>query len=194
MTSEQIDTALRDGRALPKETESKAMVPNRIRCRCRGNDRGPRHHRCRFVRAIVRRDAVGRRRAMAAEGDGICWIATPADGGVPRFLLRTKFGLEEITTLEHLQLRLAMVAPGPPPEDDAARGALLRIRYKGGSSGHKKFRGGWFLRGGFLLRPNFSPVCLLYGCAIVQRFRRGYGGYHSTILVTLTSFYSVQHS
>jgi hypothetical protein len=33
----------------------------------------------------------------AAEGDGICWIATPADGGVPRFLLRTKFGPEEIT-------------------------------------------------------------------------------------------------
>jgi hypothetical protein len=63
----------------------------------------------------------------AAEGDGICWVATPADGVVPRFLLRTKFGLEEITTLEHLQLRLAMVVPGPPPDNDAARGALLRI-------------------------------------------------------------------
>jgi hypothetical protein len=63
----------------------------------------------------------------AAGGDGICWITIPADGGVPRFLLRTKFGLKEITTLEHLQLRLAMVVPGPPPENDAARGGLLRI-------------------------------------------------------------------
>jgi hypothetical protein len=63
----------------------------------------------------------------AAESEGICWIATPADGGVPRFLLRTKFGPEEITTLEHLQLPLAMVAPGPPPETDVARGGLLRI-------------------------------------------------------------------
>jgi hypothetical protein len=35
--------------------------------------------------------------------------------------------MEEITTLEHLQLRLAMVVPGPPPENDAARGGLLRI-------------------------------------------------------------------
>ena len=64
---------------------------------------------------------------ITAEGDGICWIATPADSGVPRFRLKTKFGLEEITTLEHLQLRLAMVVPGPPPDDDAARGGLLRI-------------------------------------------------------------------
>jgi hypothetical protein len=29
--------------------------------------------------------------------------------------------------LEHLQLRLGLVTPGPPPETDAARGALLRI-------------------------------------------------------------------
>ena|GEM_PF-3649310 len=71
--------------------------------------------------------AVGTGEGEAAEGDGICWIATPADGGVPRFLLRTKFGLEEIATLEHLQLRLAVVAPGPAPDNDAARGALLRI-------------------------------------------------------------------
>ena len=35
--------------------------------------------------------------------------------------------MEEITTLEHLQLRLAMVVPGPPPEGDAASGVLLRI-------------------------------------------------------------------
>ena len=71
--------------------------------------------------------AIGTGDGEAAEGDGICWIATPADGGVPRFLLRTRFGLEEITTLEHLQLRLGLVAPGPPPDNDAARGALLRI-------------------------------------------------------------------
>ena len=57
----------------------------------------------------------------AAEGAGTCWIATPADGGVPRLLLMTKFGVEEITTLEHLQLRLELVAPGPPPENDTAR-------------------------------------------------------------------------
>jgi len=49
----------------------------------------------------------------------------PEVGGVPRFLLRTKFGLEEIAT--HLQLRLGLVTPGPKPDDDAARGALLRI-------------------------------------------------------------------
>ena len=71
--------------------------------------------------------AIGAGDGEVAEGDGICWIATPADGGVPRFLLRTKFGLEEIATLEHLQLRLGLVAPGPPPENDAARGALPRI-------------------------------------------------------------------
>jgi hypothetical protein len=41
---------------------------------------------------------AGTSEVKAAEGDGICWIATPADGGVPRFLLRTRFGLEEITT------------------------------------------------------------------------------------------------
>jgi hypothetical protein len=70
--------------------------------------------------------SVGVSDGEAAEGDGICWIATPADGGVPRFLLRTKFGPEEITTLEHLQLRLAVVVPGPPPENDDARGGLLR--------------------------------------------------------------------
>jgi hypothetical protein len=70
---------------------------------------------------------VGTGDGEAAEGEGICWIATPADSGVPRFLLRTKFGLEAIATLEHLQLRLGLVAPGPPPENDAARRALLRI-------------------------------------------------------------------
>lgn len=70
---------------------------------------------------------IGNGDGEAAEGDGICRIATPADGGVPRFLLRTKFGLEEITTLEHLQLRLELVAPGPPRDNDAARWALLRI-------------------------------------------------------------------
>lgn len=47
----------------------------------------------------------------AAEGHGICRKPKPAAGGVPRFLLRTKFGLEEITPLEYLQLRLAMVVP-----------------------------------------------------------------------------------
>jgi hypothetical protein len=35
--------------------------------------------------------------------------------------------MEEITTLEHLQLRLGLVTPGPPPENDAARGGPLRI-------------------------------------------------------------------
>lgn len=69
--------------------------------------------------------AIGTGYGEAAEADGVCWIPMPAGGGVPRFLLRTKFGLEEITTLEHLQLRLAV--PGPPPDNDAARGVLLRI-------------------------------------------------------------------
>jgi len=71
--------------------------------------------------------AIGTGDGEAAEGDGICWIATPADGGVPRFPLRTKFGLEEIATLAHLQLRLRLVTPGLPPHNGAARGALLRI-------------------------------------------------------------------
>ena len=70
---------------------------------------------------------VGTGDGEAAEGDGTCWITTPAAGGLPRCLFRTKVGLQDITTLGHLQLRLAMVAPGPPPENDAARGALLRI-------------------------------------------------------------------
>ena len=70
---------------------------------------------------------IGTDEPEAVEGDGICWMTTPTDGSVPRFLLRTKFGLEEITTLEHLQLRLGLDAPGPLPESDAAREALLRI-------------------------------------------------------------------
>ena len=58
--------------------------------------------------------------------DEISWIATPAAGAVPRLSFKTNFGPED-NTLEHLQLRLAMVASGPPPDNDAARGPLLRI-------------------------------------------------------------------
>jgi hypothetical protein len=71
--------------------------------------------------------AAGSAEAEVAEGEGICWIATPTDGGVPQFLLRTKFGIEKITSLQQLESRLGLIAPGPPPENDPAAATVSRI-------------------------------------------------------------------
>ena len=53
-------------------------------------------------------------------------LATPSDGRAPRFLLRTRHGIEEITTLGQLELRIRFAVAGPAPED-AEAASLLRI-------------------------------------------------------------------
>jgi hypothetical protein len=52
--------------------------------------------------------------------DGRRWFCTAV-------FSQAEFGLEGITSLQHLKLRLGVVAPGPPPDNDAASWALLRI-------------------------------------------------------------------
>jgi hypothetical protein len=141
MTLEQIDAVLQDGRALPKELEWKPLDPRSYSIRMPGmadavrvttdadvfEYSGENHQLfspCGQLFDAVHSAYTGA--GEAVEGDGICWLTTPADGSAPRFLLRTKFGLEEITTLAHLQLRLGSVLPGPAPEVKAADG-ILRI-------------------------------------------------------------------
>lgn len=129
MTLADIDAALRDGGAIPKELEWKPLDPRSYSLLMPGMPSAVRvttdadvfeysgeNHQL-FSPGGQLFDTVGGIGAAggeAAEGDGVCWITAPADAGRPRFFLRTKFGMEEINTLGHLKMRLNALEPGKP--------------------------------------------------------------------------------
>jgi SNF2 family DNA or RNA helicase len=141
MTLDEIDAVLRDGRTLPKEIEWKPLDPRSYSLRMPGMENLARvttdadvfeysgeNHQLFSPGGQLFTDvqSVGAAEGEIAEGDGICWIANPANGGPLRFLVRTKFGVEEIDNLDLLRSRLALVCQGPPPEL-AADTSFLRI-------------------------------------------------------------------
>jgi len=56
---------------------------------------------------------LGAPKLEESDSDGICWIADPGEGAPLRFLLRTRYGTEEIQSLSHLLQRLGDIdVPG----------------------------------------------------------------------------------
>jgi hypothetical protein len=141
MTLEQIDSVLRDGRAIPKELEWKPLDPRSFSLRMPGMASALRvttdadvfeysgeNHQLFSPggRLFSETQAIGTIEPESAEGEGIFWLARPSDGDTPRFLLRTRFGTEEIMTLGQLEMRIRFAVSGPAP-DHPGDVSLLRI-------------------------------------------------------------------
>lgn len=138
LTLDQIESVVRDAGAVPKQADWKSLDPRSYAVTLPGAEASVRvttdadvyeysgeNHQLfspggQIFELIRDRCGTG---AEPVEGEGIAWVRR-SDGGTV-FLIHTRFGTEEVRTLDHLAMRLTLTAPGPPPESDGGR--VLRI-------------------------------------------------------------------
>jgi hypothetical protein len=138
LSLDQIESVVHDAGAVPKQADWKALDPRSYAVTLPGSAASIRvttdaevfeysgeNHQLfspggQIFELIRDRCGTG---AEGADGEGIAWVRR-SDAGIS-FFIHTRFGIEEVRTLDHLAMRLTLTSPGPPPDSDG--GQLLKI-------------------------------------------------------------------